>query len=250
MYFVVGSRKNNIFGYAWRIGSSGTSFYIKARYAPMSALKLSLHGPDPRPGLQPGLKIALEEGATPRAIAAGGVYCGGVVLQPSWFSGHALKAGVVHAITFRSTWDLFVKSASSAPGPGDLKSRTKGLVIPSPSSLYAADLEIYVSDRRPYWNHESQARRDSACTDPIRNKANQYLTGVSYRRSAFNRDVPEAAMALKASSGEERVRGIGTSLDKQGVLWIVEQWMSVSKMKYFTSQQTDHPDSGPDVPLR
>lgn len=239
IYFVVGNKKNNIFGYCWRIGWSGTSFYIKARYAPLAALKISLHGPDPRPGLHPGFKIAMEGGAVPGALAAGGVYCGGVALRPSWFSGHERKGGVIHAITFRSTWDLFVKGAASAPGPGDLKSRTEGLVIPSPVSLYAADLEIYISDRKPYWKHESRARRDNACTAPIRNNANQYLTGVSFRRNAFNGDMPEAATALKAAPGEERIRGIGTSLDSMGVLWIVEQWMSVSKLKEFSESGSE-----------
>jgi hypothetical protein len=114
-----------------------------------------------------------------------------------------------------------------------LRSRTEGLVIPSPATLHAADLEIYISDRKPYWRHERRARRDNACTIPIRNNANQYLTGVSFRRNAFNGDVPEAATALKAASGEKRIRGIGTSLDSKGVLWIVEQWMSVAKMKEF-----------------
>ncbi len=51
MYFVVGDRKSAVAGYAWRRGASGTSFYIKARYTPLSSVKISLHGPDPRPGL-------------------------------------------------------------------------------------------------------------------------------------------------------------------------------------------------------
>src|ERR1700743_311428 len=136
----------------------------------------------------------MEDGAAADALAAGSVYCGGVALRPSWFSGHELKRGVIHAITFRSTWDLFVKGAASVPGPGDLKSRAEGHVIPSPISLYAADLEIYISDRKPYWKHEGRARRDNACTAPIRNNPNQYLTGVSFRRSAFNGEMPEAAV--------------------------------------------------------
>ena len=231
MYFVIADRQRNMFSYAWRIGWSGTSFYVKARYAPLSAFKISLHGPDPRPGMRPGFKIALDDGAAPGATAAGGAYCGSSVLEPQWFSGHKVKDGVTHVITFRTTWDLFIKGAPSAPGPGNIRSRTKGLVIPAPSALRAADLEIYVCDRRPFWKNESRARSDDACIGPIQNKAGQYLTGVSYRRSALNDDVPDAALALKAQSSDDRVRGIGTAADRKGVLWIVEHWMSASAMK-------------------
>src|ERR1022692_3584669 len=135
MYFVVGNRERQIFGYAWRIGWSNTSFYLKARYAPLAAFKISLHGPDPRPSMRPGFKIALDDSAVPGAAEAGGAYAGSVAVRPQWFSGRKVRSGVTHAVTFRTTWDLFTTGSPSAPGPGNVRSRTVGMVIPAPQPL-------------------------------------------------------------------------------------------------------------------
>jgi hypothetical protein len=106
-------------------------------------------------------------------------------------------------------------------------------------------LDIYISDGKPYWENEAQARRDNACIGPLQNKAGQNLSGVSFRRSALNRDVPEAALTLKAHAAEDRVRGIGTATDVRGVLWIVEHWMSASALKEAIAQQERLVDPGP-----
>jgi len=82
MYFIVADRDRRICSYTWRIGWSGTSFYLKPLHAPLSALKVSLHGPAPRPEMRPGFKIGIEEGAAPSAEAAGGVYAGSVAERP------------------------------------------------------------------------------------------------------------------------------------------------------------------------
>jgi hypothetical protein len=231
IYFAVSSKENMVHGYAWRIWWGGTSFYIKGRSSALAAFKISLHGPDlARPELRPGFKIALDEKAVPTAEAAGAVYCGSVAMSPQWFSGRKVQHGVKHVLTFRATWDLFIKNAPSAPNPGDLRAGAVGLVIPPPRRLGAADVDIYVSDTKPYWPRASTARRDNACIGPIRSKAGQYLTGVSIRRPALNGDAPPALFAMKASPTAERVRGIGTGVDDRGVLWIAEQWMSPSAL--------------------
>jgi hypothetical protein len=111
------------------------------------------------------------------------------------------------------------------------------LAIPAPAALKAADLNIYVSAHKPYWESEAQARRDNACIGPIMNKADQYLTGVSFRKSALNGDEPDAVLALKARSTNDRIRGITTATDNKGVLWIVEHWMSASALKKLVTGQ-------------
>jgi len=148
--------------------------------------------------MRPGFKIGIEEGAAPSAEAAGGVYAGSVAERPQWFTGRKISHDVTHIITFRATWELFTKGAPSAPGPGDLRARTKGLVIPRPTPLKAADLDVYVSNHKPFWRKEAKARRDNACIGPIRNKAGQYITGVSFQGYAVNRRVPDGVLALKA----------------------------------------------------
>lgn len=239
MYFVVADSERKNRGYTWRIWWGGTSFYIKGRASSLAAFKISLHGVDPaRPKLRPGFKIAMDEGATAKATAAGAVYCGSVVIAPQWFSGRRINDGVTHVLTFRTTWDLFVKNVPPAPNPGELSSGTAGLVIPAPAPFKAADIDIYVSDKKPYWPREAKARRDNACIGPIQSRAGQYLTGISFRRSALEGDAPVRALALKSQSAKDRIRGIGTSVDNRGVLWVIEQWMSPSALTAAVEHQT------------
>jgi hypothetical protein len=239
MYFVVADSERKNRGYTWRIWWGGTSFYIKGRASSLAAFKISLHGPDPaRPQLRPGFKIAMDESAIAKATAAGAVHCGSVVIAPQWFSGRRIKDGVTHALTFRTTWDLFVKNVPPASNPGELPSGTVGLVIPAPATFKAADLDIYVSDKKPYWPREAKARRDNACIGPIQSRAGQYLTGVSFRRSALNGDAPVDALALKSRFAKDHIRGIGTAVDDRGVLWIIEQWMSPSALTAAVEYQT------------
>jgi hypothetical protein len=212
LYFLVGDRTSGIVGYTWRIGTSGTSFYLKLRYTPLSSVKISLHGPDPRPGLgPPGFKIAIDLQAQRKAAAAGGVVAGLDSMRPAWFTGRATENGAVHAITFRSTWDLFQPGVPSAPNPGEIKPKTRGLIVPPPPILAAADVEIYVSSGHPYWRNEQQAREDNACLGPIRNQADQYLTGVSARRSSLMKPTPKvspsACTILKRRSCSRRGHG-------------------------------------------
>lgn len=231
MYFVVADSERKNRGYTWRIWWGGTSFYVKGRASSLAAFKVSLHGPDTaRPRLRPGFKIAMDESAMAKAEAAGAVYCGSVAIAPQWFRGRRIKDGVTHVLTFRTTWDLFAKGIPPASNPGELRSGTAGLVIPAPTTFMAADLDLYVSDRKPYWPREAKARRDNACVGPIQNRSGQYLTGVSFRRSALKGDAPELALALKSRSTKDRIRGIGTAVDHRGVLWIIEQWMSPSAL--------------------
>lgn len=195
MYFVVADSQRKNCGHTWRIWWGGTSFYIKGRASSLAAFKISLHGSDPaRPQLRPGFKIAMDETAIAKATAAGAVHCGSVPIGPQWFSGRRIKDGVIHVLTFRTTWDLFVKNIPPASNPGKLRSGTMGLVIPAPATFKTADLDIYVSDKKPYWPNEAKARRDNACVGPIQSRAGQYLTGISFRRSALNGDAPVGAL--------------------------------------------------------
>ena len=90
MYFVVHDRAKNISGYTWRIMTHGTSFYIMARYAPLSTVKISLHGADPRPTVgPPGFKVVIERQALPGAVDAGGAYMGMRPGEAHWFKGRA-----------------------------------------------------------------------------------------------------------------------------------------------------------------
>jgi len=101
-----------------------------------------------------------------------------------------------------------------------------GLIVPAPLQMRAADVDLYVSRRRPYWEHEKRARRDDACLGPMSNESGEFLTAVSYRRSQFTHPAPAAAIAPPGRPGSMTARGLGTALDERGVFWVVEQWMS------------------------
>lgn len=227
MYFVVYDRAKNISGYTWRIMAHRTSFYIMARYAPLSAVKFSLHGPDPRPTVgPPGFKVVIERQALPGAVDAGGAYMGMPPGQAHRFKGRRINDHATHVLTFRSTWDLFQRDLPSGPPPGNVKNSASGLIVPAPLQMRAADVDVYVSRRRPYWEHEKRARRDNACLGPMSNESGEFLTAVSYRRSQFTYPAPTAAIAPPGRPGSMTTRGLGTALDERGVLWVVEQWMS------------------------
>lgn len=226
LYFVVFDYTNRIYGYTWRAGTGGTSFYVKARAEPIGALKISLHGPDPRPGLsKPGFKLTVDQSALPKAHAAGGAIVGDLPDRGAWFTGRSIAAEVRHVMTFRSTSDLFLAGMPSAPNPGRFnEDKERGLIIPSPKGLGTADVDIFVSHGAPYWWNTVQAFKDGSCLGPIRNKAGQYLTGQSIRRHFMVSPVP----VPKPTSPDDRVRGLVTFINRQGVLVVQEHWMSRS----------------------
>ncbi len=168
--------------------------------------------------------------AEPKATTAGGATRDFGNGRPTWFTGRQVAPGVAHVMTFRSTWDLFQTGTPMGPWPGDIRPGAVGLIVPVPDFLTAADVDIYVSDGKPFWRDEHQARRDNACLGPLRNKADQYLTGVSTRRSTLAKPTPPQALAPTPKPGGKRVRGIGTAVDDEGVLWVVEQVMSPSDL--------------------
>jgi hypothetical protein len=226
LYFVVYNPADQVFGYTWRAGTGGTSFYIKCRAKEIGGLKMSLHGPDPRSDIsKPGFKLAIDPSALPKAHAAGGVIIGDLPDRGEWFTGRAIGSKARHVMTFRSTSDLFLPGVPSAPNPGRFnEDRERGLRIPCPTGLNTADIDIFVSDGAPYWWNTIQAFKDDSCLGPIRNKAGQYLTGQSIRR----RFATSPAPVPKPTSSDDRIRGLVTSINSQGVLLVQEHWISRS----------------------
>lgn len=227
LYFVVFNRANKIYSYTWRIGTSGTSFYLKARAKPLGAVKISLHGPDPRPNLAPpGFKLAIDQSALPGVAAAQGAFVGLEPGQDIWFPGRAVTTKVTHVITFRYTSDLFKADVPSAPNPGTFdEGKERGIILASPQVLKTAEVDVFISHGAPFWQNSLQAFKDNACFGPIRNKAGQFLTCESMRRPI--EALPDMAKP-KPLSIEDRTRGIEAYIDSRGVLQIQELWMSRS----------------------
>jgi hypothetical protein len=236
MYFVVSDWSRPICGYTWRIGWGRTSFYAKARYRPLTSLKISLHGPDKRHA-RPGFKVAIENDALAVAHAAGGTVAGDVAHEPRWFSGCPGEDGSVHAVRYRWTSDLFEEGDPSAPIPRDIRPTAQGSVIPLPPPGFSADVDIFVTEGSPYWPNEIQARQDNACLGPLRNEADQYLTGISRRRSVVS--VPSPASEIGPVSPDARVRGVESTIDSEGLLWIIERWLPIKMFGTPRANQED-----------
>lgn len=221
--FCVASREKGICSYVWRLWWGRTSFYIKPVAAPMSAYKVSLHGPDSRHPSGPVLK--LEEDRT--VPARHKIDLAAVAFNmPVKFSGREITRRSRHVIRLRVPWDMFISGQPSAPGPTGLKSNVVGAIVPAPPPLHAADIDIFLSEGRPHWPKERRARADNSCLGPLLNEANQFLTAVSVRRSLLKVPTLPTAVMGRPADGADRVRGIGAAVDDHGVLWICEQWMS------------------------
>lgn len=231
LYFCVGSRQSKMCSYSWRIWWGRTSFYIKARdQAAFADLKVSLHGPDERHSA-PGFKIERDAPRGQDAPAIEGLVVSPPDWLPCWYSGRPVTEDVRHAIRFRFSYNIFRRGYPSAPSPRDVTAKdVAGLVPPPNHELNAVDVDLYVSTGHPYWPNERKARRDNACLGPLLNEAGQYLSAVVKLQSTALHPTPRLAQGTRPNSNEDRVRGIGATVDNTGLLWICEQWLSRSAL--------------------
>ncbi|MFC0503552.1 hypothetical protein [Micromonospora costi] len=240
IYFCVGSRQTGICSYAWRLWWGQTSFYLKAREANLAELKVSLHGPDERHvETGPGFKIAYDSSFQQGEGKPNALLVATPGWLPRWFSGYAVSEDDTHVLRLRFPYDLFIPGVPSAPAPAEVKARDfAGLIPPPERHLYVVDVDVFVSQRRPYWPNESQARQDKACLGPLQSKSGEYLTAVIVHRSALASPTPRLAKAPGPKNAGDRLRGIGAAVDDHGVLWICEQWMSRSALEALSAEAT------------
>jgi hypothetical protein len=223
----VADRSVGIAGYGWRIGWSGTSFYLKPMLKSLAGLKISLHGPDPRHSGAVFLFGLDESAGSP--VDNGGVWIGSSGRHS--FNGARLEGtDAVLAVKFRSRSGLFEKGSISGPIPRPLKSKQVGGALPPPQPFYATDLDVFISNGAPYWPKEEQARRDNACMGPLRNRADQYLSAVCTRTSLIKSPTPRSEFVVAAD--EERIRAIRAMVDEDhDFLWVIEDWLPRSALE-------------------
>jgi hypothetical protein len=120
---------------------------------------------------------------------------------------------------------VLLPDAPSAPVPHAMPRDAVGALIPTPGVLHAADVDVFVSDRGPWWPNERQARRANACLGPLYNAAGQALTARSVRRSSIADPTPEGARVPGPKGQGDRVRMLAAALHDD-LLWVCEQWGS------------------------
>jgi hypothetical protein len=219
---LVANKDRNVFSFGWRIWAGGTSFYIKC-ITPLSPFKLSLHGPDPRHRWH-GFKLDLDGPQTASS--------GYLTAKPDWlpaiFPGKEVSPDASLAFRLRVPWDVF--DQPGPPPPADLPTGQQGYIAVVPPAPQAADFDFYVSSTAPYWPNRTQAARDNAMLGPLTNESGQHLTVVSYRRNVLITRTPPKVLGRQPANVADRIRGLGGGVDDDGVLWMVEQWLSVSAL--------------------
>jgi hypothetical protein len=220
---LVANEDRSVFSFGWRIWAYSTSFYIRGTNSEFG-LKLSLHGPDPRHSWH-GFKLAFDGPST-----ASSSY---TVTTPGWlpaiFPGKELAPNVSLAFRLRVPWDVF--DQVGPPPPAELPTGQQGFIATAPAAPQAADIDFYVSSTGlPYWPNRAQAARDNALLGPLTNKSGQHLTAVSYRRNVLRMPTPPDLLGRQPVNAADRIRGLAGAVDDDGVLWMVEQWLSRSAL--------------------
>lgn len=233
MKLVVAAEGQPPASFAWRIWSNGTSFYLKSTAPGMKRLKLSLHGDDPRHPSGGGFKLGFDSSANSVPGETAEVIQGA---WPIWFPGRRMVGGpdsnVLHVARFRWTWDACTR-LPPAGDPGKVRAKERAGRLPFPPEPGdAIDVDLVLSDVGPHWPREKVSRPRNACLGPLRNDADQWLTGVVAKRRAFMYPPPPTMDGSPRSpvptSSSDAVRGIEARVDPDGVMWIIETRMSLS----------------------
>lgn len=232
--FVVFSRRTGVASYGYRIWASNTSFYIKHRDIDLG-VKISIHGPDPRHD-QPGFKFGIDGSATLLHDTNAWRFEEGA--RMGWFLGAKVRPGVTHLARIRFPWSTFEPGSPSGRQPTTSKEIGQHLVVRAPEPLFAADIDLYLSETgRPYWPDEEQARINNAAMGPLLNDAGQFLTAVSVRRLLWRDQATEELAELAHEYSGKQMRTIVTNSDGDGFLWVREVAVPVAAMRRYSEDE-------------
>ncbi|MFC9250000.1 hypothetical protein [Amycolatopsis thailandensis] len=234
--FVVDDNQTNVVSFCYRVWAAGTSFYIKTRNLDL-ATKISVHGPDPHHGGSGGFKLGLDASAANTAHETHGWrFEPGASL--GWFPGVGLGDGITHVARFRIPWSTLQRGAPSAPWPTTSSSIGRHCRVAAPPVLYAADIDLYLSDNgKPYWPDVEQRHRDNSAMGPLTNKAGQILTAASTHRCLWQDPGTAEDEATTRKFSGPRGRSLSTNLDESGFLWIREVVAPVSMFRRYEAEE-------------
>lgn len=237
-YVVCGIDRRQV-GFAYRIWSSNTSFYIKPLIPGFEGIKISLHGRDPRPGMVPMFKAETNDGGRGFIDEVNTEQSVGYTLGdwPVIFPGKALPNGGRLVVRTRWTWDSCFRPRMAPFAPRkDLRAKEVGLIAAAPSQPgVAADLDLVHSEDAPKWESRLDTKRDNAWVGPFRNRSGDYLTGAFIHRKMFQYPNP-AASELHRPTAADEIRGMWCGVDDDGVLWLIQQRQSGASLREAASR--------------
>jgi hypothetical protein len=234
--FLVHSAENNVVSYCYRVWAAGTSFYIKLRDIETS-VKISVHGPDPRPNLTPGFKFALDGSAADKAHESS-VWRFEPGTQMGWFPGVAVGDQAVHLARIRVPWSAMQRGAPSGPSPSTSSSIGFHGKLQAPKIFSAVDVDLYLSESGgPYWPDVEQVRRNKAGMGPLKNAAGQHLTAVCTHRSLWRDQDTAEHEALTRQFDGPLVRTLAVKPDQSGFLWARELITPTSMLRQYSADE-------------
>ena len=151
--------------------------------------------------------------------------------MPVRFEGVPVRRGVVRALRLRFPYWALNKRGPQPPMPEDTSSaREARLRMSLPRLNAAVDVDLYVSEpgQRPWVPRLGAAARDSSLLGPIVNTAGQHLTGMVMHRDMSRTPTPvdDSGPNMQPRRQDDLVRGQTIHRDAQGLLWLVEGWLS------------------------
>jgi hypothetical protein len=239
--FLVGSRETGIYSQAWRLWWRGTDFYLKPRGG-LDCFKISLHGP--KTG-HTGTWYKIEnDHASPKKqnVEPTSVLMADPSSLPLTFTGHVVSRRLRHVVRVRSSWDMHLSNAVSAPVQGDIPSNIEGRLAQPPRRFHATDVDIFISDGQPRWPAAEKTLANNAALPPLLNPhLRQSLTARVVQRSLTEAPTPKGVYTMAAAPTDDRVRGLGVEVDSLGVLWIVEMYLSRTTVNKWVQLQAEQP---------
>lgn len=213
-------------GNVWRITAKRTDFYVDP-IGPSSTVHLSVHGPSWRYPDGHRFHVKVPHGSAEAARQEGQFLLYDMPADGYPLDGKELAPGAFLVARIRWTWDLqrerYRDAAASGPAP-EIADHQSGASLTKPLRPNdAADLDLVVSYKEPYWPNPENSIRDNSRVGPLRNDADMWLTGTSYRRSQLLYPAPDRVLAPGCGGGEtpNRILGGGPAEDNS-VFWFVE----------------------------
>jgi hypothetical protein len=215
-------------GWHWLIEWTTTSFYIKSMNPAIQAMKVSMHGPDPRPQHRgrEHFRFDLERtnrDRAARAVAAGARWLSDPSELPHYFEGRKVNDNVKLLVRFSVGHDAYVAGAPAAGGSDwPVQDAMKG-IVPLPLEGRVRHVDIFLSDDgSPYWPNEDKVRATRSGLGYIRNSLNWCLSAVVFDRR-FD-DEPDPCGDLRGDTPVSQCsRGLASTVDETSLLWLCEK---------------------------
>lgn len=218
----------------WRIWAHGTSFYLAVRQREMSEMKISLHGPDPRPGMEPVFRLGLDSSFQRQDdVTYGALVVNGS--DPGWpikFTAQMITSKVRRVVRFSYPAEMFGPHAPNGLQVNASKKkrgndyRQAKFTAPGAGGLY---VDLYIAEPAvdPYWEDPVLTEQSNAGLGPLVNAAGQSLTLVAksvddpHLHDPNWQDVSNEDIEVMSQSAV--VRALVMNKSSTGLLWIREK---------------------------